>query len=246
MEKARYVQGLFDGIARRYDRMNLIMTAGVWRYWQRAFRRLAGFRRGERVLDVCCGTGDLTFMASQAVGPQGEVVGLDFSRGMLEVARRKSARLNGAMTAQAPIRWVEGDALDLPFPDGSFDRVITGFGMRNVADVGRAFQEMTRVLRPGGELICLELSHPPSRLLRIPYLAYFRHVVPWMGRWARRLAPADAPAPYQWLPESLAGFPDQEGLAAVLRQAGLNPVEYTNLTGGIACVHRGRKPQLGP
>ncbi|BAS28769.1 ubiquinone biosynthesis protein [Limnochorda pilosa] len=246
VEKAEYVQDLFDGIARRYDRMNLIMTAGVWRYWQRVFRRVAGFRDGEQVLDVCCGTGDLTFMAARAVGPGGEVVGLDFSAGMLEVARHKATALNGAASALAPIRWVEGDALALPFQDGSFDRIVTGFGMRNVADVEQAFREMVRVLKPGGEVVCLELSHPPNPMLRIPYLAYFRHVVPLMGAWANRLAPGDAPAPYQWLPESLTHFPDQEGLAGILRRAGLEAVRYTNLTGGIACVHQGRKPEQGP
>lgn len=247
VEKARYIQDLFNGIARRYDRMNLIMTGGVWRYWQRRFRRLAGFQPGERVLDVCCGTGDLSFMAAREVGPEGDVVGLDFSAGMLEVARQKTAALGQAQAAMAPLRWVEGDALDLPFPDGSFDRVVTSFGMRNVADVAQAFREMARVVRPGGQVICLELSHPPNPLLRVPYLAYFRHVVPLLGAWARHLSPdQDAPAPYQWLPESLEGFPDQEGLAAILRAAGLEAVRYTNLTGGIACVHQGRKPDGQP
>lgn len=242
LEKARYIQDLFNSIARRYDRMNLIMTGGVWRYWQRRFRQLAGFRPGERVLDVCCGTGDLSFMAARAVGPAGEVVGLDFSPGMLEVARERAAALGPDSSAMAPLRWVEGDALALPFPEGSFDRVVTGFGMRNVADVSRAFQEMVRVLRPGGEVVCLELSHPPNPLLRAPYLAYFRHVIPLLGSWARHLSPKGVPAPYEWLPRSLEGFPDQEGLAAILREAGLEDVRYTNLTGGIACIHQGRKP----
>ncbi|MBO2518160.1 MAG: class I SAM-dependent methyltransferase [Firmicutes bacterium] len=242
VEKARYVQDLFNGIARRYDRMNLIMTGGIWRYWQWRFRKLAGFQPGERVLDVCCGTGDLTFLAAREVGPRGEVVGLDFSAGMLEVARQKTAALGPAQAELASIHWVEGDALALPFPDGSFDRVVTSFGMRNVADVARAFQEMARVVRPGGWVVCLELSHPPHPLVRVPYLAYFRHVVPLLGAWARHLSRGEGPAPYQWLPQSLEGFPDQEGLAAILRAAGLEAVRYTNLTGGIVCVHQGRKP----
>src|SRR5690606_41601529 len=163
VEKARYVQDLFNGIARRYDRMNLIMTGGIWRYWQWRFRKLAGFQPGERVLDVCCGTGDLTFLAAREVGPRGEVVGLDFSAGMLEVARQKTAALGPAQAELASIHWVEGDALALPFPDGSFDRVVTSFGMRNVADVSRDLQEKAPVVRSGCEDGCTDdsLQHTP-------------------------------------------------------------------------------------
>ncbi len=217
--------------------MNRVLTAGVWGAWLRAFRRLAAPPVGGTALDVGCGTADLTLILAEEAGPSGRVVGIDLSAAMLAVGRAKVRR----RSFQDRIALVRGNALDLPFPDGSFDLVASGFVLRNVADLRRALAEMTRVTRPGGRVVTLELSHPPLALVRVPFRLYFRHVVPLLGRWAARRLPGPV-APYDWLPLSWETFPDAPGLAALLAGSGLVDVEYRRLTGGIACLHRGRKP----
>lgn len=158
-EKAAYIRQLFDTIAPGYDRMNRLMTLGQWRYWQwRLARRLEELPlEGARVLDVACGTGEITALLARRVGPSGHVTGLDFSPGMLAVARR---RLEEAGLA-ARVRLVQGDALAMPFPDGGFDLVTMGFALRNVADLDRALAEMVRVARPGDGCCCS--SSPTAR-----------------------------------------------------------------------------------
>lgn len=238
-EKEEYIQHLFDSIARHYDLMNLIMSAGALRYWQRAFRRANGVRPGDHALDVACGTGELSRILAEQVGPEGRVWGIDLSPGMVEVGRRKlaAAGLSDRVTLQT------GNALELPFEDDRFDCVATSFALRNMADIRTAVREMVRVARPGGRVVCLELSHPPSPLVRYPYQWYFFKVVPWLGRWnERRFRKAGKLSPYRWLPESLRRFPDQEGLAQIFREAGLVDVTYKNLTAGIVCLHVGIKP----
>lgn len=239
-DKEPYIQELFDSIAPYYDLMNLVMTAGLWRYWQWVFRRRMNLKPGQQVLDVACGTGDLTFMAANQVEEQGHVTGLDLSAQMLDIARHK-AKQRGLRNVEL----VEGNALQLPFEDNRFDAVITGFAMRNVADVDQAVAEMARVTRPGGRVLCLELSKPVSPLIRIPYFFYFFKIVPVIGRFAERRYRRQhqgALGPYSWLPESLKNYPDQEALAEIFRDGGLHQVRYENLMNGIVCIHSGVKP----
>ncbi|MDI3297720.1 MAG: class I SAM-dependent methyltransferase [Bacillota bacterium] len=234
--KQAYVEAIFDRIAPRYDRMNRLMTLGLWWYWQWSFRRLAGIRPGDRVLDVGCGTAELSLLAARETGPGGRVTGVDIAEGMLRVCRQKIA---GSPLA-GRLEFLRADAQALPFPDGSFDVVVSGFMLRNVASLDRALGEMARVLRPGGRVAVLELTHPPSRWVAAPYLAYFRHVVPWLGRWARR--EGDPLPPYAWLPESLREIPPAPELARRLERAGFSRVAYRYLSAGVVAVHTGEKP----
>lgn len=234
LDKAEFIPSLFDRIARHYDLMNIVMTAGVWRMWQRAFRRHCGIPAGAKVLDVGCGTAELSLLLSALVGPAGRVVGVDISPGMLAVARSK------VMASGEPgrIDLLLGDALDLGFPDASFDAAASAFVMRNVADLDRAFAEMVRVVRPAGRIAILELSHPPASLIRRPFLFYFRRILPLIGTWA---AKARLPvAPYAWLPRSLETFPEAEEVAARMARAGMTDVTFRRLSAGIVCLHTAR------
>ncbi len=209
---------MFDRIAPVYDVMNRVMTAGLDQRWRRA-TALAVVRPGDRVLDAACGTGDLAIAAAKAGG---NVTGLDFSRRMLERAGRKAPALE----------WVEGDLLELPFADESFDAVTVGFGVRNVADLERALAELHRVLRPGGRLGILEITHPRGPL-RVFYSFWFDRVVPLLGK----VLPGGAA--YTYLPASVKRFPGPDDLAALL--IGFDDVSYRLFAGGIVALHTGTK-----
>lgn len=230
------MHSLFDSIAPYYDAMNLIMTAGAWRAWQRAFRRHNGVRPGERVLDVGCGTADLCLILAGQVGPSGRVTGVDISEEMLSIGRRKVERAHLAERVEL----MAGNALDLPFPDAAFDVVTSGFVLRNVADLPRALSEMARVLRPGGRAVVMELSHPSNPLVRWPFTLYFSRVVPLLGAWAARRWRGPV-SPYAWLPVSWRAFPDAAGLARLMPGAGFADARWVPLMGGIACLHIARK-----
>jgi demethylmenaquinone methyltransferase / 2-methoxy-6-polyprenyl-1,4-benzoquinol methylase len=213
------VRTMFDRIAPVYDLMNRVMTAGLDGRWRRLTARSA-VRPGDRVLDACCGTGDLA-LADERAG--GRVVGLDFSERMLERARRKSAS----------VEWVRGDLLELPFEDASFDAATVGFGVRNVADLERSLRELRRVLRPGGRLGILEITEPRG-LLRPFYRLWFYGVVPLLvGRVLR------GGSAYSYLPASVRRFPGPEDLAALLERAGFGEVGFRLLAGGIVALHTG-------
>jgi demethylmenaquinone methyltransferase/2-methoxy-6-polyprenyl-1,4-benzoquinol methylase len=212
------VRTMFDRIAPVYDAMNRVMTAGLDQRWRRLTAG-AAVRPGDRVLDACCGTGDL---AVADVRAGGRVVGLDFSEGMLERARRKTAE----------VEWVRGDLLELPFGDGSFDAVTVGFGVRNVADLERALRELRRVLRPGGRLGILEITTPRGPL-RLFYRLWFDRIVPILGKLLR------GGSAYTYLPASVRRFPGPDDLAALLREAGFDDVSFRLLAGGIVALHRG-------
>ena len=213
------VRAMFDRIAPVYDLMNRVMTAGLDGRWRRATAE-AVVRPGDRVLDACCGTGDVAVAAARAGG---RVTGLDFSERMLERARRKSGS----------VRWVRGDALALPFPDGSFDAATVGFGIRNVEDLEAGLRELARVLRPGGRLGCLEITRPRG-LLRPFFRLWFDGVVPLLGK----VLPGGAA--YSYLPASVRRFPGPEDLAGVMRRAGFEDVEWRLLGGGIVALHTAR------
>jgi len=215
------VRGMFDRIAPVYDVMNRVMTAGLDRRW----RRLAAAEvvwPGDRVLDACCGTGDL---AVEAERRGGRVVGLDFSERMLERARKKS----GA------IEWVRGDALALPFEDGTFDAATVGFGVRNLADLEGGLRELARVLRPGGKLAVLEITRPRG-LLKPFFQLWFDVLVPLAGR----VLPGGKA--YTYLPASVRRFPGPDDLSTLLERAGFEGVRYRLLGGGSVALHVGTRP----
>jgi demethylmenaquinone methyltransferase / 2-methoxy-6-polyprenyl-1,4-benzoquinol methylase len=212
------VRTMFDRIAPVYDAMNRVMTAGLDRHWRRLTAQ-AVVRPGDRVLDACCGTGDLALAGVRAGG---RVTGLDFSDRMLERARRKAPELE----------WLHGDLLELPFPDASFDAATVGFGVRNVADLPRALAELRRVLRPGGRLGVLEITTPRG-VLRPFYRLWFDRIVPVLGR---RLTGGSA---YAYLPASVRRFPGPEELARRMEEAGFGAVRFRVLAGGIVALHIG-------
>ncbi len=229
-EFADQVRGMFDRISGVYDLMNSAMTAGLHHEWrQRAVDR-AEVGPGSDALDVCCGTGDLALELRRRIGPDGRVVGSDFSEPMLELARRKSG------DEGLPVEFGWADALDLPYGDGSFDAVTIGFGARNLADLDRGIAEMTRVLRPGGRLVILEITRPKRQPLSGFYSFWFDRLVPVLGTLA------GDPEAYSYLPDSVRTFPEPEELAGKLDGAGLEGIRWLLLAGGIIAIHSGRKP----
>jgi demethylmenaquinone methyltransferase/2-methoxy-6-polyprenyl-1,4-benzoquinol methylase len=211
---------MFDRIAPVYDAMNRAMTVGLDRRWRRLTAESV-VRPGDRVLDACCGTGDLA-LADRAAG--GDVVGVDFSERMLERARRKAPAAE----------WVQADAMDLPFDDAAFDAVTVGFGIRNLPDLEAGLRELARVTRPGGKLGCLEITRPKG-LLRPFFRLWFDGLVPLAGK----VLPGGAA--YSYLPASVRRSPGPEDLAAVARAAGWEDVSWRLLGGGIVALHVGTK-----
>jgi len=212
------VRTMFDRIAPVYDAMNHVMTAGLDRRW-RAETARAVVSPGDRVLDSCCGTGDLAIACLRAGG---RVTGLDFSERMLDRARRKSDEAE----------WVEGDALALPFAEGSFDAATVGFGVRNLEDLGKGLGELRRVLRPRGRLAILEITTPRG-LLRPFYKLWFEGLVPLAGK----LLPGGSA--YTYLPASVRRFPEAKELAELMDSAGFEHVRYRFFAGGIVALHTG-------
>ncbi len=220
------VRAMFDRIARVYDRMNSVMTAGMHHRWRRRAADMARVGPGDAVLDVATGTGDLAVELSGRVGATGRVVGADFSESMLELARRKAPS----------IRFEAANALELPYEDGTFDASAVGFGARNFADLPRGLAEMARVVRPGGRVVVLEITTPQRPPLSWFFRLWFDRVVPALGRLA-----GDADA-YTYLPSSVQRFPGPRELAAELVQAGLVDVRWVLTAGGIIAIHAGTVP----
>jgi demethylmenaquinone methyltransferase/2-methoxy-6-polyprenyl-1,4-benzoquinol methylase len=224
-EFATQVRGMFDRIAGVYDLMNSAMTAGLHHQWRERAVDRAEVGPGSDALDVCCGTGDLALALRKRIGPDGRVVGCDFSEPMLDLARRKS----GEESLAAEFGWA--DALDLPYGDASFDAVTIGFGARNLADLERGLAEMARVLRPGGRLVILEITRPQREPLSSFYSLWFDRLVPVLG------AVAGDQEAYSYLPESVRSFPEPEALAGMIERAGLTEIRWLLLAGGIIAVH---------
>jgi demethylmenaquinone methyltransferase / 2-methoxy-6-polyprenyl-1,4-benzoquinol methylase len=225
---ASQVNRMFDRIAGHYDAMNSVMTAGLHHRWRQRTAVRAELLEGDSALDVCCGTGDLALELARYVGPGGTVVGADFSRPMLELARAKSVS-----RWATSVRFEYADALELPYEDRSFNAVTVGFGVRNLADLDRGLAEMSRVLKPGGRLVILEITQPHRPPLSIFYSLWFDRIVPLLGTLA-----GDRDA-YTYLPESVRGFPSPRGLAERMDAAGLERIRATVLAGGIIAIHSG-------
>ena len=229
-EKARRVRGVFDSVAGNYDRMNDLMSAGAHRLWKRFTLSLTNLRPGQRALDVAGGTGDLAAGLERQVGASGLVVLCDINASMLACGRDRLLNEGFARNVYC----VQANAERLPFPDGFFDCITIGFGLRNVTDKAAALAAMGRALKPGGQLLVLEFSHPAIAALQPLYDAYSFHVLPLLGRLV-----AKDEASYRYLAESIRKHPDQEALLAMMRDAGLEGCKYHNLAGGIVAVHRG-------
>ncbi|MEO5363749.1 MAG: bifunctional demethylmenaquinone methyltransferase/2-methoxy-6-polyprenyl-1,4-benzoquinol methylase UbiE [Magnetococcus sp. DMHC-8] len=231
-EKVAKVRQVFDSVAGNYDLMNDLMSLGVHRLWKQfAIRRLR-VRPGQCILDVAGGTGDLARLMHARLAGRGMITIYDINANMLERGRHRlvdEGRVQG-------LYWAQGNAEELPFPDHTFHAVTIGFGIRNVTQMDAAFREMVRVLRPGGQLLCLEFSHLAIPLLEPLYEAYSFKVLPELGHWVAKDRQA-----YQYLAESIRRFPDQAHVARLLEECGLFGVHYHNLSAGIAAVHIGRK-----
>ena len=230
--KAGMVADVFHSVASRYDLMNDLMSAGIHRVWKRFTIELSGVRRGNAVLDIAGGTGDLAARFAEIVGPTGRVVLADINDSMLKVGRDKLLD-NGLL---GNLEFVQADAQSLPFPDDSFDCVTIAFGLRNVTDKDAALRSMLRVLKPGGRLLVLEFSKPANPLLSKAYDTYSFKVLPLMGR----LVANDAES-YQYLAESIRMHPDQETLKEMMEDAGFSRCEFHNMTGGVVALHKGVK-----
>jgi demethylmenaquinone methyltransferase/2-methoxy-6-polyprenyl-1,4-benzoquinol methylase len=232
------VRAMFDRIARVYDRMNGLMTAGLHHQWRRRAADLAQLLPGGTVLDVATGTGDLAFELGHRVAPDGVVVGADFSENMLAIARDKHAARRRVTSAPAgvEIRFEQGNALDLAYGDGQFDAATVGFGARNFSDLERGLAEMTRVVRPGGKVVVLEITTPTEGPVAVGLKLWFDHLVPLLGRLA-----LDRDA-YEYLPNSVRRFPPPRELAAIMSKVGLTDVRYVLTAGGIIALHHGVVP----
>jgi len=228
-EKASKVAGVFDSVASRYDLMNDLMSGGLHRLWKRFTVETAQLRRGERVLDIAGGTGDLALLFKRQLGDDGEVWLTDINGSMLAVGRDR------LLDAGVSLPLARCDAEKLPFPSGHFDVITVAFGLRNMTHKESALREMLRVLRPGGRLLVLEFSRVWKPLEPL-YDVYSFRVLPWLGR----LVAKDAGS-YRYLAESIRMHPSQEELKTLMEQAGFSRVEYFNLTAGVVALHRGYK-----
>lgn len=228
---------MFAGIANRYDLLNHLLSGNTDKRWRRLVaERLHDVlaKKGARILDIACGTGDLSLALAEKAGAR--IIGTDFCRPMLEIAARKAKA--AATTNATEIPFVEGDALKLPFADESFDAVTIAFGLRNLSSVEAGLQELRRVLKPEGRAAILEFSTPVVPGFRGLFKFYFRRVLPAIGGMI-----SGSRGAYEYLPDSVSRFPDQKRLAAMMREAGFEEIEYKNLTGGIAALHMGTRPR---
>jgi len=231
-EKEEYVHSVFSSIAHRYDLLNTTLSFNRDKYWRKFTVEHSGLKPGGRGLDVCCGTGMLALEQARVVGLRGQVVGLDFCENMLARAVENIKRT----PYREVIELVKGNAMDLPFPDNSFNCATIGLALRNVPDIRKTIDEMRRVVKPGGRVVSLELAKPGAPGFKQLYYLYFNHMVPLLGRLGVGLK-----GPYNWLPNSLKTFPHQAEIRDIFTEVGLADAHYHELTGGIVAVHIGTK-----
>lgn len=227
--KAPYVKDIFSEISWRYDLINNVLSFGQINSWRKRLVSLAHLPPKAHVLDLCAGTGEVTFQLLRAM-EEGEVVALDFSPEMLDRAKKK------LLPFRERVHFCLGDAMDLTFTDNTFDCVLTAFALRNVEDISCVLQEMRRVTKEGGLVLSLDLGRPKLPIFRHLYFFYFNYLLPLIGNKIQGQG-----KPYTYLRDSLADYPDPEALAALFAQVGLKNVEHYNLQGGIVTVHRGEK-----
>ncbi len=231
-EKASLVRGVFDSVAEHYDIMNDLMSMGVHRIWKRIAVQLSNVRKGEQVLDLAGGTGDLTTLFEKRVGDEGNVVLADINAQMLRTGRDRL--IDRGLVGN--IQYTQVNAECLPFADNSFDCVCIAFGLRNVTDKDAALRSMYRVLKPGGRAIVLEFSHPIDPITEKVYDFYSFNLLPKIGKWVAKDEDS-----YRYLAESIRMHPKPDELKAMMETAGFERCEYFNMTQGIVAVHRGYK-----
>lgn len=232
-EQARRVREMFATIAARYDLLNHLLSGNIDRRWRRLVAKTLSAtlaNRDARVLDVACGTGDLSLTLFES--GEARILGIDFCRPMLDIAAAKASKSGFSLP------FVEGDALDLPFADRSFEAATIAFGLRNLTSVEAGFKELLRVLKPGGRVAVLEFSKPRTPLLRSLFRIYFTKLLPLFGGLI-----SGSKSAYQYLPDSVSRFPDQNELSNLMTQAGFEDVAFRDLTGGIAALHLGTRPR---
>lgn len=229
-DRAANVGDLFAKIAPKYDLINDLQSAGLHRFWKSTLVKMAAVKTGDRALDVCCGTGDIA-LALQRRGA--EVTGLDFSPAMLEIARRRAEKT----AARPPPRFIQGDAMNLPFDGSSFDVVTAGYALRNLASWEQGLEEMCRVARSNARILVLDFGKPDNRLWRSVYGAYLRLAVPVFGRIFCRDA-----ATHSYIYASLYDYPAQHGVARKMEQLGCRDVKVRNLIGGAMSINYASKP----
>lgn len=231
-EKTKRVADVFHSVSNQYDLMNDVMSFGIHRLWKRAAIDLLSVHRGHIVLDCAAGTGDLSIKIASLVGANGKVIVSDINKSMLAIGRNKLIDRGFVNNIQI----VQADAEQLPFENNTIDRVIMGFGLRNVTRKERALESIFRVLKPGGRVVILEFSKPILPGLKPFYDAYSFHILPWLGKHIAQDAES-----YRYLAESIRMHPDQYTLKSMMEQAGFENCDYHNLSGGIVALHRGYK-----
>ncbi len=237
-EKVTLVNDVFNLIAPDYDRMNLIMTWGMLPLWQKKVMALTQLPLGGRAIDVCCGTGEMTFQLAKKAGAYGEAVGLDFSQEMIIAAQNKQALMKAHN-----VRFINGDALAIPLPNQSFHVATSGFALRNVADIPQAIGEMARVVKPGGRVVCMEVSRPLFPPARLFFNYYYYKLVPKLGdRMVTGRVVGDRFSPYSWLAESLKTFPNRRTICRYFKEAGLVDVQAKAVGFGAVTIYSGTKP----
>jgi len=227
--KEEKVHNVFEKIYGNYDKMNSVISFQQHKIWRKDTMKKMNVPKGAKCLDVCCGTADWTLSLADQVGPSGEVIGLDFSENMLQIGKQKTVNYSN-------IKLIHGNAMELPFPENSFDFVTIGFGLRNVPDYLTVLKEMRRVVKPGGMVVCLETSQPTLPVFKQGYYFYFRYIMPLFGKLF-----AKSYKEYSWLQESARDFPGMKELANLFQEAGLKDVSYKAYFGGVSAVHIGYK-----